>query len=58
MKTTSPNHEDELGILLPADAITVRLRPAISVYIVGIPYDLRRSEADKIVRIITAHVEE
>jgi hypothetical protein len=51
-------YDDSTRILLPADAITLKIRPGHSVYIVGIPHDLRRQEADKIVRIITAHVDQ
>jgi hypothetical protein len=42
----------------PAFDTDVKIRPDYSVYIIGIPFDLRRHEADKINRIITAHAQD
>lgn len=43
-------------IVLPDDAILILIRENHSVAILNIPHDLTRREADKIERIIKAHV--
>jgi hypothetical protein len=50
-------YDNHTGKLLPDDTLTVMIRQDLPVHIVGLPHDLRQHEADRIIRIITAHAE-
>lgn len=43
------------GQLLPDEALVIPLRRDRHVVVIGVPHDLTRQEADKIVRIVRAH---
>lgn len=45
------------GRILPDEAITIPIRQHREVVVLNLPYDLKKSESDRIGKIIMAHVD-